>query len=124
MKLKLKKIDAVIIVALIIIAGFVILKIDIKPPIGEKETPNITFTVDEVNKKLIVESVSAEVLWSEIEILGSCTKSYLSTYVEEGDEITDCKGTITFIYKPNNRASNERSRVKYKVQGSSVKWNN
>jgi len=101
MKLKLKKIDAVIIVALIIIAGFVLLKIDIKPPIGEKETPNITFTVDEVNKKLIVESVSAEVLWSEIEILGSCTKSYLSTYVEEGDEITDCKGTITFIYKPN-----------------------
>ncbi|GAI89981.1 unnamed protein product, partial [marine sediment metagenome] len=102
MNLKFKKIDAVIIVALIIIAGFVILKINIKPPIGEKETPTITFIVDETGRKLIVDTVSAEVLWKDIKILGSCTKSYLSTYVEEGDEITDCKGTITFIYIPND----------------------
>lgn len=103
MKLKLKKIDAVIIVILMIIAGFVLLKIDVKPPIGERETPTITFIVDQENAKLIVDSISEEVLWSEIQILGSCTKSYLSTYVEEGDEITDCKGAIEFVFEPTGK---------------------
>jgi len=104
MNLKLKKIDAVIIVALIIIAGVVLLKIDYRGPFqSPDETPEFEFIFDEVNKKLIVEYVSEEVLWKDIEIKGDCSRSYLSTYVVEGDEITDCKGTITLKYIPTSK---------------------
>jgi len=101
MKLKLKKIDAVIIVILIIIAGFVLLKIDFNPiDFDKEETPDITFIVDDTRKTIIVESVDGEVLWKKITITGSCTRSYLGTYVEVGDEIPDCKGKITLRYRP------------------------
>jgi len=104
MKYKLKKIDAIIIIALIIIAGVVVLKIDYESPFRPKEeTPDIKFVVDDENKKLIVESVSDDVLWAKIDIMGSCTRSYLGTYVEVGDILTDCKGTITLRYRPTGK---------------------
>jgi len=97
MRFKLKKIDALIIVALIVIAAFVLLRVD-APDILKKEPAEINLVKDDANKKLIVESVSDEVKWSEIEILGDCSRSYLGKFVKEGDEITDCKGTITLRY--------------------------
>lgn len=98
MKLRLKKIDAVILVVLIVIAGFVLLRVDV-PEIYPTEVPEIIFSEDHVNNILTVKSVSREVKWSEIEILGDCSRAYLSTFVVEGDILPDCKGTIIIKYK-------------------------
>ena len=120
MNLKLKKIDAVIIVALIIIAGVVLLKVDIKPPVDVGETPELRFIIDEVNKKIIVDYVSEETLWKDIEIIGDCSRSYLSTYVVKGDEITDCRGTITLKYIPTGKELGSWTFAKEEKPPSSI----
>ncbi len=102
MKLKIKKIDAVIIVIMILIAGLVLYKVGYEPKVEKESIPNIQFYKDEENKLLIVRSVSSEkILWSDIEIEGDCVKSKLGKYVTEGDEITDCVGTIVFRHIPS-----------------------
>lgn len=101
MKPKLRKIDVIIIVSLIIMAGYVFLRSGyIQNPLEEK-TPTIKFLQDEENFKIIVTYVSGDVKWTDINISGECDKSTLTTYVLKGDEITDCHGTITITYKPN-----------------------
>jgi len=120
MNFKLKKIDAVIIVALIIIAGIVLLKIDVKPPLDVGETPEFEFIIDEVNKKIIVDYVSEEVLWKDIEIKGDCSRAYLSTYVVKGDEITNCKGTITLKYIPTGKELGSWTFAKEEKPPSSI----
>ncbi len=100
MKLKLRKIDAIIIVALIIMAAYVFHKSGyIQNPLEEK-TPDIKFLQDEENFRIIVTYVSGEVKWTDINISGDCDKSSLTTYVLKGDEITNCHGTITITYNP------------------------
>ncbi|RLF26798.1 MAG: hypothetical protein DRN05_06545 [Thermoplasmata archaeon] len=102
MKPKLRKLDAIIIVALIIMAMYVFHKSGyIQNPIEEK-TPDIKFSQDEENFKIIVTHVSGDVKWADINISGDCDKSGLTTYVLKGDEITNCHGTITIIYKRNS----------------------
>lgn len=103
MNLKLKKIDAVIIIALIIIAGTVIFKVDYIPKPIEEDIPIIEFVQDEDDYKIIVTFVSDVVKWSDLEIIGDCDKSGLSTYVVSDDEITKCRGTITIKYKPTGK---------------------
>jgi len=102
MKIKFKKIDAIIVVALIIIAGVVLYTTGILPRAPEQKIPDIYFEKDDKNNKLIVTYVSTVVKWSDIRIEGNCNLSGLSPYVVERDEITDCNGEITIIYKPTN----------------------
>jgi predicted secreted hydrolase len=100
MNYKLKKLDTIIIIALIVIAGIVLIRAGyFEPPITTK-TPRITFYQDDAEKKLIVQETSTDVLWKNIEIQGICDTSGLSEYVVEGNEITQCEGTITLVYKP------------------------
>lgn len=100
MNYKLKQIDAIIIVALIVIAGIVLIRTGfVESPI-DPETPSITFFQDDAEKKLIVLETSSDILWKNIEIQGFCDRSGLSKYVVEGNEIIQCEETITLIYKP------------------------
>lgn len=101
--MKLKKLDAIILVSLIVIAGGVLYTIGLFPSAPEETGPSINFEKDEKNNKLIVTYVSTVVRWSDLIIDGNCNTSGLSTYVVEGDEITDCNGEITIIYRPTER---------------------
>jgi len=99
-KYKFKKIDAIIVVSLIIIAGVILFNAGILPGPPEPESPAINFEQDKTENKLIVISVSSVIKWSDILIEGNCNTSGLSTYVVIGDEITQCDGKITIIYRP------------------------
>ena len=103
MSSKLKKIDAIIIVALLIIAGAVLIKVGyVEPPIVPI-TPEIEFYRDDAEKILRVVNVDSEIYWSDIKIYGdNFDKGFLGAQVVVGDEITNCEGTITIYYKPNN----------------------
>lgn len=100
MKFSLRKIDTIVIVALVIIAGMVFLKVGYIPSPVEKKPPKVEFIQDDVNNKLIVSFVSTDILWSDIEIKGDCDTSLLGEYVLEGDEIINCRGTITITHIP------------------------
>ena len=100
MNLKLRKLDAVIIVILLIIAGIVLFKAGYVKPPGKPATPKINFIQDDANKILRVESVSSEVYWKDIYIKGEHDPSGLGERVVEGNEITRCEGTIIIIFKP------------------------
>lgn len=95
-----KKIDAIIIVIMILIAGFVLYKLGYISKPEEKDIPDIVFIKDEQNDTLTVVSVSEKVLWSDIKIEGDCDKSMLGGYIREGDQITDCVGVISILHKP------------------------
>jgi predicted secreted hydrolase len=101
MKFKVKEIDVIIIIALIVISGLVLIRMEIVPPPFEEEAPSITFFQDDADKKLIVLETSKDVLWRDIEINGNCDITGLGKYVVEGDEITQCEGTVTISYKPD-----------------------
>lgn len=102
MKLKLRKIDVIIVIALIIMSGYVFIKVGYIPdPLSEKK-PEITFIQDDEGHTLTVKYVSKNVLWKDIEIEGECDNSSLGKEVLVGDMITDCTGAITFTYKPTN----------------------
>lgn len=104
MKIRIRKIDAVIIIIMILIAGFVLYNVDyILPKPEESKIPDIQFIKDDKNRTLTVESVSKKVLWKdEIEIEGECDKSNLGKYVTAGDKITDCIGIINIRHKPTD----------------------
>ena len=101
MKLKMKKIDTVIIVIMIMIAGLVLYKVVYEPKKEKQDIPVIQFFQNEENKILIVRSISEKIFWNDIEIEGDCDKSSLGRYISEGDQITDCVGTITIKHKPS-----------------------
>jgi hypothetical protein len=94
MSLRIKKVDVIIIVAMIVVAGFVLIKTGYIPEVEKPVIPNIEFIKDDVNKILIVKSVQGEVLWSEIEILGDYDPPSFGQYVSVGDRIINCIGTI------------------------------
>jgi len=100
MKYKVKQIDVIIIIALLVISGLVMIRMEIVPPPFEEEAPTINFFQDDANKKLIVIETSKDVLWKDIEITGNCDLSGLGKYVVEGDQITQCEGTLTLGYIP------------------------
>ena len=100
MNLKIRKIDAIIVVALLIIAGIVLFRTGVIDEPGKKTTPRIDIDQDDAHNKLIIRHVSKDVLWLDITIQGECDKSHLGNKVIEGDEITSCKGTISLIYDP------------------------
>jgi predicted secreted hydrolase len=100
MKFKFRKIDAIIIIALLIIAGFIFFRAGYIPDPSKPKTPNIEFYQDDANNKLIVEYVAGDILWINIQIIGTCDTSDLTKYVLKGDEITNCWSTITIKYGP------------------------
>jgi len=71
---------------------------DYEPP----ETPDISFEMDLENNTLLVDYVTSEdVLWSDIDQIGSGTCDPLPTgNVTVGDEITNCLGMIVLRYIP------------------------
>ncbi len=101
MRYNFKKIDAIIIVILIIIAGAVLINVGyVKPPITPI-TPEIIFIQDDAQKNLKVNDVDSEVLWEDITIYGdSFDRGSLGPKVVVGNEITNCQGTITIIFDP------------------------
>lgn len=70
---------------------------------SQNPTPTIVFMKHNIFLTLTVVSINQEyVLWSDIQISGSCNTSALGTYVTLGDIITDCQGMISFVYIPTN----------------------
>jgi len=49
-----------------------------------------------------VKSFSEAILWSDIEITGTCDKSDLGDYVTKGDKIQACSGNIVITHKPTD----------------------
>ncbi len=99
MKPRIRKIDAIIIVTLIIVAGVVFFKVGYIPNPTSPKIPRIDFEQDDMNNRLIITFVSTDVLWDDINITGDCDTSLLSKYVIEGDMLLDCRGTITITHK-------------------------
>ena len=101
MSTKIKKIDAIIVVILIIIAGAVLFNVGYVKPPYEPETPKIEFIQDDAQKILRVIGVDTEVLWEDIQIDGdNFDTSGLGEEVVIGNEITNCEGTITLYFSP------------------------
>ncbi|MCD6468033.1 MAG: right-handed parallel beta-helix repeat-containing protein, partial [Thermoplasmata archaeon] len=79
--------------------------LDMYPFINESlwETPSVSFVVDKTQRTLTVLSVdNPYTLWDHIDVTGLCNTSGLSGYVTAGDQITECHGAITVVYKPVN----------------------
>jgi len=67
------------------------------------ETPSIDFIQDDIDDTLTVVSInSARVPWSTIYISGTYQTKSTHYYVEAGDQITGCSGTITITYMPTD----------------------
>ncbi|MEF8880098.1 MAG: lipocalin-like domain-containing protein, partial [Candidatus Thermoplasmatota archaeon] len=115
----IRKIDAVIVVALIIIAAVVLFRADYFPDETEIKTPDIGLKKDEQNKVLIVRYISGkDVNWRDIRIEGDCKKSHLIDNVEPNDVIRDCQGKITLIYIPTDEIIGSWSFKEVKPPGS------
>ena len=103
MSYNFKKIDAIIIVILIIIAGAVLISVGYVKPPESLITPEIRFIQDDAEKILKVTHVDSEVLWENIIIDGdNFDRGGLGPKVVVGDEITNCQGTITIIFDPTS----------------------
>ena len=100
MNIKLKKVDAIIIVAMIVVAGIVFYQFGILPKKEKELIPVIQFTQDVEKRILTVKSFSETLLWADIEIIGTCDKSDLGDYVTKEDKIKNCIGNIEIIHKP------------------------
>ena len=98
---RLKKFDAILIVVLIIISILVLFRAGFIDNPTKPEPPEIEFTQDTENKKLIVTYVSREVKWTDLEINGICDKTQIGPIVIKGDMLTGCEGTIS-IYHPKS----------------------
>jgi len=64
---------------------------------------NVQFYDDEDQDRLLVTSTEMDLFWADFEIDGICDISNLGTNVVPGDIISDCSGTITITYTPNNQ---------------------
>ena len=100
MSIRTRKIDAIIIIAMIIIAGFIFYRLGYIFDHDGPDIPDIQFKKDDQEKTLTVVSLSDQVLWKDIEIIGDCDTSALGKYVSEGDQIIQCEGTITIRHVP------------------------
>ena len=104
MKIGLRKIDAIIIVIMIAIAGFVFYKIGFISNEEKPFIPKIEFEADFKEYTLTVKSVSGTYTWSDLDIIGKCDYSDVGKYVMRGDKIKDCVDVITIVYKKNGAA--------------------
>lgn len=102
MSIRTRKIDAIIIIAMIIIAGFVFYRLGYIFDSDGPDIPDIQFRKDDQEKTLTVVSSSDKVLWKDIEIIGDCDTSALGRFVVEGDKIIQCEGTVTIRHAPSD----------------------
>lgn len=102
MNLKTKKIDAIIIVIMIVVACIVFYRVGFIPKKRELNIPYIEFIKNEKSKTITVESVAENILWEDILIEGVCNKNNLGRYITKGDQITDCVGIISIRHKLTN----------------------
>ena len=102
MSIRTRKIDAIIIIAMIVIAGFIFYRLGYIFDSDGPDIPDIQFKKDDQEKTLTVISLSDQVMWKDIEIIGDCDTSLLSKYIVEGDIITQCEGTITIRHIPTD----------------------
>jgi predicted secreted hydrolase len=100
MKYSIRKIDVIIVIILLLTAGFVLFQSGIIKEPGKPTTPIIIIEMDDENNTLTVKSTPENVLWIDIIINGNCDRSSLSKYVIPGDILSDCRKTITLIYNP------------------------
>lgn len=64
---------------------------------------SVILTADDYANTLTVAlAMPSDILWSDVDIDGTCDISGLGTYVVAGDVITNCYGTISLIYVPFN----------------------
>lgn len=100
---RIRKIDAVIVVALIIISVVILFEAGYFPEETEKETPEMRFTKDYEENMLILVFISGgNYNWDEFEFQGNCNTSDLSGSVDPNDIVKDCFGKIVIIYTPTN----------------------
>ncbi|MDH7507304.1 MAG: hypothetical protein QHH15_05940 [Candidatus Thermoplasmatota archaeon] len=99
MNIKLKKIDAIIIIAMIVIAGTIFFQFNVLPEKEKTRIPSIQFSQDTEKRTLTVKSFSDTLLWNDFEIIGKCDTSDLGEYVTKGDKINYCSGILQVIHK-------------------------
>ena len=99
MNIKLKKVDAILIVAMILVASIVIFQYGVLPEKEKQLIPDIQFTQDIEKRTLTVKSISEIILWSDLEIKGKCDTSNLGDYVTKGDKILYCSGNIEITHR-------------------------
>ncbi|KYK20302.1 hypothetical protein AYK24_03845 [Thermoplasmatales archaeon SG8-52-4] len=97
-----RKINAIIVIIMILIAGYVLFMMGYISKPDEENIPDIVFDKDEEKDTLTVLSVSDKVYWKDIKIDGDCDTSSLGKYIEVGDEITDCIGIIKIYHRPTD----------------------
>jgi hypothetical protein len=102
MSIRTRKIDAIIIIAMIVIAGFIFYRLGYIFDSDGPDIPDIQFKKDDQEKTLTVVSFSDKVLWKDIEIIGDCDTSELGRHVAEGDKIIQCEGTVTIRHIPSD----------------------
>jgi hypothetical protein len=94
---------AIVLIALIAVPAIIYVYISGNLGTSPEMVPSIQFAKDNSEKKLIVaQSDPNDLLWSDLEIDGTCDTSNLGTTVDPGDTITGCYGTIKIIHKPTN----------------------
>lgn len=103
MNIKLKKVDAIIMVAMIMIASTVLIQIGALPGKENVHVPVIEFAQSIEKRTLTVKSFSETLLWSDFEIKGKCDVSELEEYVTKEDKIKYCSGKIEIIHKPTGK---------------------
>lgn len=70
---------------------------------SQEPYPSILCVKDISARTLTVVSASPyDILWSDLDIMGSCDTSGLNGYIEAGDQITNCYGTITIRHISTN----------------------
>ncbi|KYK29577.1 hypothetical protein AYK20_09705 [Thermoplasmatales archaeon SG8-52-1] len=98
-----RKINAIIVIIMILIAGYVLYMMGYISKPDSESIPDIIFDKDEENDILTVLSVSDdEILWYDIKIDGDCDQSTLGKYIQVGDQITDCIGVIKIYHRPTD----------------------
>jgi hypothetical protein len=95
----------IFIVVPIVISVFIFFYVtEIVPSNGAEDIPYIKFVSDTYSRTLTVTSVDSYYLvyWYDFEVSGSCNTPNIYDYVEVGDQITNCYGTITIVHLDTN----------------------
>ena len=113
-KQKYKSNSLALILVIIIIAFFVIIAISatvyvyvsgmIGSPYHQDTIPEISFNADYTEHKIVVTKVDLEnrLSWEQLSITGICDSTGLTGYIEAGQQIINCEGSISIIYMPTN----------------------
>lgn len=97
---RIRKIDAIIVVALIVISVVILFDSGYFSLDDEKETPEISFIKNDEDHTLRLVFISGDhYSWDEFNIEGNCNKSELYGSVTPNDIISECFGEIVLIYK-------------------------